>query len=198
MTPGFENLLKGLKSLPGLGHRSAERIALYLLVEKPEGLDDLIEILRTEGTSARACSICGNLSEDETCSICGDKEREDGKICVVERVPDLFAIERSGAYRGRYHVLHGKLSPIRGIGPEKLNFASLRTRIEKGEVNELILAIANDIEGEATCHYLSEEIVGDGNVQVSRIGFGIPSGSGVTYADEVTLRSALDARRDFS
>jgi recombination protein RecR len=198
MTPGFESLLKGLKSLPGLGHRSAERIALHLLVEKPEVLVDLLEILRTSGISAKACSICGNLSEDETCSICSDEGREEGKVCVVERVPDLFALERSGAYRGRYHVLHGKLSPIRGIGPEKLNFASLRTRIEKGEVNELILAIANDIEGEATCHYLSEEIVGDGQVQVSRIGFGIPSGSGVTYADEVTLRSALDARRVFS
>jgi recombination protein RecR len=198
MTPGFENLLKGLKSLPGLGHRSAERIALHLLVEKPEGLDDLIDILRTAGATARACSICGNLSEDDTCSICADEEREVGGICIVERVPDLFAIERSGAYRGRYHVLHGKLSPIRGIGPEKLNFASLRNRIEKGEVNELILAIANDIEGEATCHYLSEEIVGDRDIKLSRIGFGIPSGSGVTYADEVTLRSALDARRDFS
>ena len=198
MTPGFESLLKGLKSLPGLGHRSAERIALHLLVEKPEVLVDLLEILRTSGISAKACSICGNLSEDETCSICSDEGREEGKVCVVERVPDLFALERSGAYRGRYHVLHGKLSPIRGIGPEKLNFASLRTRIEKGEVNELILAIANDIEGEATCHYLSEEIVVDRDIQVSRIGFGIPSGSGVTYADEVTLRSALDARRDFS
>jgi len=198
MTPGFENLLKGLKSLPGLGHRSAERIALHLLVEKPEGLVDLIEILRAAGTSARACSICGNLSEDKTCSICEDEEREEGKVCVVERVPDLFALERSGAYRGRYHVLHGKLSPIRGISPEKLNFASLKARIEKGEVNELILAIANDIEGEATCHYLSEEVVGNREVQVSRIGFGIPSGSGVTYADEVSLRSALEARRDFS
>ena len=99
MTPGFDNLLKGLKSLPGLGHRSAERIALHLLVEKPDGLDGLIEILRTAGDSARACSICGNLSEDETCFICGDEAREDGTICVVERVPDLFAIERSGAYR---------------------------------------------------------------------------------------------------
>ena len=198
VTPGFENLIKGLRNLPGLGHRSAERIALYLLVENPECLDEFIETLRIAGTSVRACALCGSLAEGESCAICCDDEREDGKICVVERVPDLFAIERSGAYHGRYHVLHGKLSPIRGVGPDKLNFETLRNRIEKGEVKELILAIANDVEGEATCHYLVEEIVGERDVRVSRIGFGIPSGTGVTYADEVTLRSALDARRDFS
>ena len=196
MTPGFENLLKGLKSLPGLGHRSAERIALHLLVEKPEGLDVLIEILRTAGTAARACSICGNLSEDETCSICGDKEREYGKICVVERVPDLFAIERSGAYRGKYHVLHGKLSPIRGVGPERLNLDSLKKRIESDKVSEVILALGNDMEGEATCHYLKEVVIGDRPIRVSRIGFGLPSGGNVTFADEVTLRSALDGRTE--
>lgn len=198
VTPGFKNLLKGLKNLPGLGHRSAERIALYLLVENPNCLHEFVETLRIAGNSVRACALCGNLAEGESCAICCDEERENGKVCVVERVPDLFAIERSGAYRGRYHVLHGKLSPIRGVGPDLLNFESLRSRIEKGEVKEIILAIANDVEGEATCHYLVEEIVGAREIHTSRIGFGIPSGTGVTYADEVTLRSALDARRDFA
>tara|TARA_B100000959_G_C14703152_1_gene509626 strand:- start:19 stop:615 length:597 start_codon:yes stop_codon:yes gene_type:complete len=198
VTSGFENLLKDLKGLPGLGHRSAERIALHLLVENPEFLNEFIETLRVAGASVRACNICGNLAEGDMCAICLDEEREAEKVCVVERVPDLFAVERSGAYRGRYHVLHGKLSPIRGVGPEKLNFESLRRQIEKGEVKELILAISNDVEGEATCHYLVEEIVGERDIRVSRIGFGIPSGTGVTYADDVTLRSALDARRDFS
>ena len=116
----------------------------------------------------------------------------------MERVPDLFAIERSGAYRGLYHVLQGKLSPIRGIGPDSLNLSGLAFRLDKEEVKEVILAIANDLEGEATCHYLVDQIIGDREILVSRIGFGIPSGAGVTFADETTLRSALEARRGFS
>jgi recombination protein RecR len=116
---------------------------------------------------------------------------------VVEYVQDLSAIERSGAYRGRYHVLHGKLSPLRGVAPEDLNFAALFARIAAGEVTEVILALSNDVEGEATCHYLLARLPAAG-VKVTRIGFGLPSGSGVLYADAVTLKSALDGRRDYS
>jgi len=119
-------------------------------------------------------------------------------VCVVEHVPDLSAIERSGSYRGVYHVLHGKLSPIGGVGPEDLNFAPLLQRIAEGEVTELILALSNDVEGEATCHYLTEQLPKDGQVKVSRIGFGLPSGGGVLYADAVTLKSALEGRRNYS
>ena len=198
MTPRFEDLLRQLKKLPGLGHRSAERIALHLLVEKPESLDELVRTMQDTGSSVRSCIACGNLTEGDTCAICADAERETSRVCVVERVPDLFAIERSGAYRGLYHVLQGKLSPIRGIGPETLNLSGLTFRLDKEEVKEVILAIANDLEGEATCHYLVDQIVGDRDVLVSRIGFGIPSGAGVTFADETTLRSALEARRGFS
>src|SRR6185312_13942666 len=121
MTPAFEKLQKHLKQLPGLGYRSSERIALHLLVEKPARLPDLVAALEEAARSVRRCTRCGNLAEGELCAICSDERRDHAVVCVVEQVPDLVAIERSGAYRGAYHVLHGKLSPIHGVGPEELN-----------------------------------------------------------------------------
>ena len=194
MTPGYDQLVRLLKSLPGLGFRSAERIALHLLVEKSEKLEQLVGYLHEASSTIGPCEICGNLSEEKTCTICSDVEREIESVCVVERVPDLFAIERSSAYRGQYHVLQGKLSPLRGVGPDKLNLNSLKDRISTGGVKELILALGNDLESEATCHYIQDEIVGKLDVKVSRIGFGLPSGGGVTFADEMTLRNALERR----
>lgn len=198
MTPSLEHLQKQLKGLPGVGYRSAERIALHLLVEKPQKLPELVSALQAAVKSVRRCTKCGNLAEDELCPICADERRATGQVCVVENVPDLAAIERSSAYRGRYHVLHGKLSPIRGVAPEDLNLASLIARLTSGEINELILALSNDVEGEATCHYLTERLPSGGGVKVTRIGFGLPSGGGVLYADPVTLKSALEGRRDYS
>lgn len=198
MTPALEHLQKQLKGLPGVGYRSAERIALHLLVEKPQKLPELVSALQAAAKSVRRCTKCGNLAEDELCPICADERRASGQVCVVENVPDLAAIERSSAYRGRYHVLHGKLSPIRGVAPEDLNLASLIARLTSGEINELILALSNDVEGEATCHYLTERLPSGGGVKVTRIGFGLPSGGGVLYADPVTLKSALEGRRDYS
>lgn len=198
MTPAFENLQKHLKQLPGLGYRSAERIALNLLVEKPERLPKLVAALEEAARSVRRCTRCGNLAEAELCPLCADEARDHSVVCVVEQVPDLVAMERSGAYRGGYHVLHGKLSPIHGVGPEDLNFGPLFDRIAAGEVKELILALSNDVEGEATCHYLTAQIPADKTVAISRIGFGLPSGGGVLYADAVTLKSALEGRRNYS
>lgn len=198
MTPALEHLQKQLKQLPGVGYRSAERLALHLLVEQPQKLPELVNALQAAAQAVRRCAKCGNLAEEECCAICADERRATGQVCVVENVPDLAAIERSGAYRGRYHVLHGKLSPIRGVAPEDLNLASLVARIGAGEVTELILALSNDVEGEATCHYLTERLPAGGTVKVTRIGFGLPSGGGVLYADAVTLKSALDGRRDYS
>ncbi len=197
MTPALERLQKLLKQLPGIGYRSSERIALHLLVEKPERLPELVAALTDAAKNVRRCVVCGNLSEQEKCPVCADPRRSDGQVCVVEFVTDLEAIERSGAYRGRYHVLHGKLSPIRGVAPEDLNLKSLFDRVSSGEITELILALSNDVEGEATCHYLTERLPSSG-VKVTRIGFGLPSGSGVVYADAVTLKSALEGRRDYS
>ncbi len=220
MTPAFEKLQKQLKQLPGVGYRSAERIALHLLVEKPAKLQELVAAMESAAKSVRRCARCGNLAEGELCEICGDARRDPSLVCVVEHVPDLVALERSGAYRGVYHVLHGKLSPIQGVAPEDLNLATLLGRVESGEVKELILALSNDVEGEATCHYLTQHLpeaggvgvdagmgagvnedvagAGESSVKVTRIGFGLPSGGGVLYADSVTLKSALDGRRSYS
>ncbi len=197
MTPAFEKLQKHLKQLPGLGFRSSERIALHLLVEKPTQLPALVTALEEAARAVRRCDRCGNLAETEFCAVCADERRDPAIVCVVEHVPDLVAIERSGAFRGSYHVLHGKLSPIHGVGPDELNLASLRTRVAAGEVKELILALSNDVEGEATCHYLTEHLPDGRTLKISRIGFGLPSGGGVLYADSVTLKSALEGRRSF-
>lgn len=199
MPSAFEKLQQHLKRLPGVGYRSSERIALHLLVEKPERLPELVAALQEAASSVRRCRRCGNLSEGDLCAICADERRDQSVVCVVEQVPDLAALERSGAYRGVYHVLHGKLSPLHGVAPEDLNLASLFARIETGEVTELILALSNDVEGEATCHYLTEQLSRQARgVKVTRIGFGLPSGGGVLYADSVTLKSALEARREYS
>lgn len=197
MSPAFERLQQQLKQLPGLGYRSAERIALHLLVEKPARLPELVAALEAAAAAVRRCERCGNLAEGPLCAICADERRDAGVVCVVEHVPDLVAIERSGAFRGRYHVLHGKLSPIQGVGPEQLHLAPLLERVRSGEVTELILALPNDVEGEATCHYLTEHLPADREVRTSRIGFGLPSGGGVLYADAVTLRSALECRKGY-
>jgi recombination protein RecR len=197
MTPAFEKLQKHLKQLPGLGYRSAERIALHLLVEKPARLPALVAALEEAATAVRRCDRCGNLAESEFCGICADEKRDRSVVCVVEHVPDLVAIERSGAFRGTYHVLHGKLSPIQGVGPNDLNLDSLRHRLVSGEVTELILALPNDVEGEATCHYLTDHLPAARAVRTTRIGFGLPSGGGVLYADSVTLKSALEGRRGY-
>lgn len=197
MTATVERLQQLLKQLPGLGYRSAERIALHLLVEKPERLPALVEALQAAARTVHRCERCGHLAEDALCSICADANRDQGLVCVVENIPDLVALERSGAYRGVYHVLHGKLSPIRGVAPEDLNLETLRRRLADGGVREIILALSNDVEGEATCHYLTAEVFAHPSVPVTRIGFGLPSGGGVLYADSVTLRSALEGRRAY-
>ncbi|MGC9452261.1 MAG: recombination mediator RecR [Oceanipulchritudo sp.] len=193
----FEQLQQCLKGLPGLGYRSAERLALHLLVEHPESCAELMEALKQARATVHACPGCGNLCEGQLCSICTDRARDDQLLCIVETVPDLRSMERSGAFRGRYHVLHGKLSPIHGVGPEELNMESLKKRLAEGDYREIILALSNDIEGQATCHYLQEEIISGTGAAVSRIGFGLPSGGGIPYADPTTLRSALEGRRRF-
>jgi len=196
LTPAFDNLVQRLRKLPGIGFRSAERIALHLLVERPGALPELSEALETAARNVRRCAICGNLAEEERCAVCSDASRDATRVCVIEHVQDLVALERSGSYRGTYHVLHGKLSPIRGIGPDELNIESLRARLDSGGIAEVILALSNDVEGEATCHFLSDQLAGRG-ITLTRIGFGLPSGGGVLFADSTTLKSALDARRPY-
>jgi recombination protein RecR len=156
-----------------------------------------MEALDEASSAIRPCPQCGHICEGELCVVCSDPRRDAAQLCFVEQVPDLAAIERSGAYRGRYHVLHGKLSPLHGIGPEDLNLAKLEARFDAGEVEEIILALSNDIEGEATCHYLQETYFAGRGLKISRIGFGLPSGGGIVFADATTLKSALEGRRQF-
>ena len=197
MASAFDHLLSELKQLPGLGFRSAERIALYLLVEKQGAAESLKTALTNASSVVRRCTTCGNLSEAESCDICLDPSRHSAAVCVVEQVTDLTSFERSGAWKGRYHVLHGKLSPIHGVGPENLNIGNLSRRVESGEIQEIVFALSNDIEGRATCHYLQEEVINGHSIKVTRIGFGLPSGSGVAYANSVTLKNALESRKDY-
>jgi len=199
MSSAFDEARDALKKLPGVGYRSAERIALHLLAEHPEDLDRLLTSLQNAATQISRCECCGNLSDGVgVCRICADERRDRTRVCVVEHISDLMAIERAGTFDGVFHVLHGRLSPIRGVGPENLNFAALEKRLAEGTISELILALSNDIEGEATCHYLREEM---GKkfpaVKITRIGFGLPSGGALNFADPATLRSALESRRIF-
>ena len=197
MTPSFDKVRQLLKMLPGMGHRSAERLALHLLVERPGKLAPLLESLQAAAAAVRRCGRCGSLAETDLCPVCQDVKRDPAAVCVVEQVPDLMAIERSSAYRGTYHVLHGRLSPINGVGPDQLNLATFEQRLKDEPITEVVLALGNDIEGEATCHYITEAIQAiRPSIKVSRIGFGLPSGSGLTFADPATLRSALEGRRD--
>jgi recombination protein RecR len=191
----YERLVQSLKSLPGLGYRSAEKIALHLLVEKPLRAKELTDRISIAKETLGACSICGNLTDQKVCKICSSDERERERLCVVESVTDLFAMEKAGVFHGKYHILMGKLSPVKGVGPDQLNIQSLVQRIEDGHIEEIILALSNDMEGEATCHYLKNEIFKNENLQVTRIGFGLPSGGGITYADQNTLESALQSRK---
>ena len=197
----FDKLRQTFRKLPGLGSRSAERIALYLLVERPEKCAELVEALNEASSKIARCEICGNICEAPAegarplCEICADPLRDSRTVCIVEGVPDLLAIEKSGAYKGVYHVLHGRLSPVKGIGPAQLNLQSLAARIADGRVGEIILALANDIESEATCHYIQDRIVAGSDIRVSRIGFGLPSGAGIGYADATTLKSAMESRK---
>lgn len=198
MSQAFAQLQQALKRLPGLGHRSAERLALHLLVEQPKAADHLLQVLAAAREAINSCAECGNLCEGDRCDICTDPARNRRIVCFVESIPDLRAMERAGAYRGLYHVLHGKLSPIHGIGPDKLNFAGLAQRLLQHRFDEAILALGNDIEGEATCHFIQENFLQPAGLRSSRIGFGLPAGGGIPYADATTLRSALDGRRAFA
>ena len=188
--------MQALKRLPGLGYRSAEKVALHLLVENPKAGTALVSCLEDAAKNLGACETCGNLAEGPLCSLCLSEERDEGQVCVVEGVTDLFAMEKAGIFHGKYHILMGKLSPVKGIGADQLNLGNLEKRLADGEVEEVILALSNDLEGEATCHYIRSEVIKDSRIRVSRIGFGLPSGGGITYADEQTLYNALQSRKD--
>ncbi len=192
--PEVERLILLLARLPGLGPRSARRIALKLLREPETRLAPLAAALAAAAQSVRACSTCGNLDSTDPCSVCADPGRERRVICVVEGIGDVWALERAGAHRGLYHVLGGLLSPLAGTGPEDLAIPTLLARIEAGAADEVILALAATVDGATTTHFLAERLRPTG-VRLTRLAHGLPIGGTLEALDDGTLATALRARR---
>ena len=190
--PALIQLIRELGKLPGVGPKSAQRLAFYLFNQPEDDVRALADALLEAQTALKQCKACFNVTDQEVCSVCSDAGRNQELICVVEEPADLLAIERSGEYSGLYHVLHGALSPMNGVGPDQLTIAPLLTRLEG--VEEVILATATTVEGEATAMYVSK-LLEPLAVQTSRIAYGMPVGGDLEYADEVTLGRAITNRR---
>ncbi len=188
----FRELVRELKRLPGVGPRSAERMALWLLGDG-ERASALATVLASAHSLLSHCAECGFFATDDRCGICADERRE-RVLCVVERATDILPIERSGAFRGYYHALGGRLSPLEHVGPGDLRLAELTRRLDAGEFHEVILALSTDVEGEATANYV-QEILAPRGVRVTRLAQGMPAGGGLESADELTLARALAGRR---
>ncbi|HXI51175.1 MAG TPA: recombination mediator RecR [Candidatus Saccharimonadales bacterium] len=195
LPPPLNDLLAALSSLPGIGPRSAERLALHLAQADPGVVRQLAQTLLQARERIRICPNCGALTETVPCAICQDLRRDPGLVCVVERPTDIFAFEKAGSFRGRFHVLGGRISPLNGVGPEDLRIEPLEQRIPRESIRELILALGSDVEGDATSSYLAKRFAPKG-VKVTRLAHGLPVGSGVEYADELTLTRALEGRRE--
>ena len=191
----IQELIDELGRLPGIGPKSAQRIAFHIVQTEHFDVTRLAEILLEVRDKVRFCDICGNVSEQETCSICRDPRRDPTSICVVEEAKDVVAIERTREFRGRYHVLGGAISPIDGVGPDDLRNKELMTRLASAEVTEVIIATDPNLEGEATATYLAR-LVKPMGLRVTRLASGLPVGGDLEYADEVTLGRALEGRRE--
>jgi recombination protein RecR len=190
----IENLIQLLARLPGLGPRSARRAALHLIKRREALLEPLARAMGEAAAKVRACSICGNVDTADPCGLCTDPRRDSSLICVVEDVADLWAIERTATYRGRYHVLGGTLSALDGVGPDDLRIGDLVARARQDEVKEIILANSATVDGQTTAHYITDQLAGTG-VSVSAIAHGVPVGGELDYLDDGTLTAALKARR---
>jgi recombination protein RecR len=196
MPEAITALSEALGRLPGIGPRSAERLALHLVQSQADDVRRLAQTLVHAREKIRLCSICGALTETEPCALCQDPRRDPALLCVVERAVDVFALEKAGAFRGRYHVLGGRISPLNGVEPEDLRIAQLESRLDGG-VTEVIVALSTDVEGDATSFYLARRLAGKG-AKISRLAHGLPAGSGLEFADEVTLSRALEGRRELT
>lgn len=189
----LERLIKQLSLLPGIGQKSATRVALYILNSKGELAESLAASLMEVNEKIRFCPICFNFTDNEPCSICKDSNRANGVICVVEGPGDQLAIEESGTFKGRYHVLHGVLSPLDGVGPENLRIGELLTRLEREDIDEVVLATNPTTQGEATASYIAD-LLSDKDIKVSRIALGVPMGGDLKYMDPMTLRHSFKSR----
>ncbi len=188
----IETLIDLMARLPGLGPRSARRAVLHLIKKRGQLMTPLAEALATVGATARACLNCGNIGTADICDICESEKRNIGQICVVEDVADLWAMERSGVFKGRYHVLGGTLSALDDVGPDELRIPKLRDRITTENITEVILALGATIDGQTTAHYIADELRG---VQVTSLAQGVPVGGELDYLDDGTITAALNARK---
>jgi recombination protein RecR len=191
--PLLQELIEHFRKLPGVGEKTARRLAFAVLDMDEGEVRDFAEALRRVKEEIGYCNRCGNLSEGELCPICADPGRTEGVLCVVERPADLYVLERSGYYRGRYHVLHGVLSPLDGVGPEQLNLGALKERVEKEKVKELIIATNPSVEGDTTTLYIAR-LFRESGVKVTRPARGLPLGSSLEFVDRGTISRALDGR----
>jgi len=189
------SLIAALNKLPGIGPRSAERIALHLVQTDSAAVKQLAGVMLHAREKIQFCATCGGLTEKSPCSICTDARRDSSLICVVERAVDILSVERSGTYRGKFHVLGGNISPLDGIEPEDLRIAELEKRLTHEPVREIVIALGTDVEGDATSFYLAKRLARKG-LKISRIAYGLPAGSGLEFADELTLSRALEGRRE--
>jgi len=188
-----EKLVESLRKLPGIGRKTALRLAFYLLKESKEEVLELAEAIKQAKESIQFCSICGNITEEKICEVCADSTRDRSTLCVVEEPMDLYSLEKADFYNGIYHILGGALSPLDGISPEDLRMKNLVERVEKGGIQEIIVATNPDTEGEATALYIAK-ILEAYNVRITRIATGVPMGSNIDYADEITLSKAFKSR----
>ena len=188
-------LIDELKKLPGIGGKTAQRLAFHILRASDEDAELLADAIRQVKASLHLCSVCSNITDIDPCVYCSSPTRNQRLVCVVEEPTNIAAIEKTRSYNGVYHVLHGTLSPLHGIGPEHLRLATLAQRVERGEVDELIIATNPTVEGEATAIYI-QRMLKTSPVRMTRIATGIPAGSDIEYADEVTMAKALEGRRE--
>lgn len=190
-----QELIDELGRLPGVGPKSAQRLAFHILEADPQDMRRLVEAITTVKERVKFCTVCGNVTEQELCNICRDPRRDPAIICVVEESKDVLAVERTRSFRGRYHVLGGAINPIAGVGPEQLRIRELLTRLNDGEIQEVIIATDPNLEGEATATYLARMLKTIG-IAVTRLASGLPVGGDLEYADEVTLGRAFEGRRN--
>jgi len=190
-------LTAALGKLPGVGPRSAERIALHLVQADAPAVRQLAETILIARERIRLCSICGALTETEPCGICSDSRRDASLVCVVERPTDILSVEKANSFRGKYHVLGGKISPLNGVEPDDLRIGQLETRLASEPIREVVIALPTDVEGDATSFYLAKQLTSRG-VKVTRIAHGLPAGSGLDFADELTVTRALEGRREMT
>ena len=192
----IQNLIKNIAKLPGIGEKTAERLAMHILRGSRQEAERLAHSILNVKDKVKFCTTCFALSDDDICGMCSDPARDSTFVCVVEQPADMVAVEKSGAFRGKYHILSGVLSPMNGVGPEDIRIRELLVRIEKDQVKEVVLATSTNVEGEATASYIAQ-VLAKYPVKITRIASGVPMGGDLKYVDQVTLKKALETRHAF-